>query len=174
MNGLKMLARTVIALLAAVAANTAWATDYTFNLGAWNPSTPYTQIVNHTLPGEPVGTAFVDFFNFQVAGGGSASSVAVNLNLDPFLNIANLQLGLYAGQNGLGSLLDGPVGSGVTLTANLLTNTDYSLRVTGVTSGSLGGSYSTAIAVVPEAQTWVMMLLGLGLVGLAWQRKSRG
>ena len=174
MNGLKMLARTVIALLAAVAANAAWATDYTFNLGVWNPSTPYTQIVNHTLPGESVGTAFVDFFNFQVAGGGNASSVAVNLNLDPFLNIANLQLGLYSGQNALGSLLDGPVGSGVTLTANLLTNTDYSLRVTGVTSGSLGGSYSTAIAVVPEAQTWVMMLLGLGLVGSAWQRKPRG
>jgi len=173
MTVLRMMAKAAIALLAALAGNSVWASDYTFNLGAWNPATPYTQLVNHVLPDEPLGTAFTDFFNFQVADSGSASSVAVNLNLDPFLNIDFLQLGLYSGQNGSGSLLNGPVGSGVTLTANLLTNTDYSLKISGVTSGSLGGAYSTAIAAVPEADTWAMMMVGLGMVGVALQRKRK-
>lgn len=173
MNCLKNLARALFVLLTAMAANSAWATDYTYNLGAWNPSMPYTQLVQHTLPGEPVGTAFTDFFNFQIASGTGASGVAVNLYLDPFLNIDFLQLGLYSGQNGLGSLLDGPVGSGVTLTANLLTNTDYSLKITGITSGSSGGAYSTAIAAVPEADTWAMMLVGLGMLGVVLLRKRK-
>lgn len=150
----------------------AWAIDNTFYAGVLTSAAPYTQIVNHVLPNEPVGTSFADYFNFQIAGGGSASSVAVNLNLQPFLNIDNLLLELYSGQNAFGNLLDGPVGSGVTLTANLLTNTDYSLKVTGLTTGSLGGSYTTAIAVVPEAERWSMMLIGLVMVGFVLRRKK--
>jgi hypothetical protein len=36
----------------------------------------------------------------------------------------------------------------------------------------LGGSYSTAIAVVPEAESWTMMLVGLGMVGMVLRRKK--
>lgn len=168
---LKLVRNALICLGAGLAGN-AWATDQTFSAGVLTPAAPYTQIVNHVLPSEAVGTSFTDFFNFQISDGGNASSVAVNLNLQPFLNIDNLLLGLYSGQNASGSLLDGPVGSGVTLTASLLTNTDYSLKVSGLTSGSLGGSYSTAIAVVPEAESWTMMLVGLGMVGMVLRRKK--
>ncbi len=171
-NVFRWVRNSALCLWAGLAGN-AWATDQVFNAGVLTTVAPYTQIVNHVLPSEAIGTAFVDFFNFQISDGGNASSVAVNLNLQPFLNIDNLELSLYAGQNAFGSLLDGPVGSGVTLTASLLTNTDYSLKVSGLTSGSLGGSYSTAIAVVPEAESWTMTLIGLGMVGIVLQRKAR-
>ena len=172
MNLLKCFGNAVVFLLAGIASS-AWSADYTFNAGALVTGTPYTQIVNHVLPAEPAGTSFIDLFNFQIVGGGTAaSSVAVNLNLAPFLNIVNLQMSLYSGQNALGSLLDGPMGSGVTLMANLEPNTDYSLKVSGLTAGSLGGSYSAAIAVVPEAQTWSMILTGLAMVGLVLHRNK--
>lgn len=150
----------------------AQATDYTTNVGVIAPNTPYTQVMNHLAPVEPMGTSFMDLFNFQVGGSGF-SSVAVNLALSPYLNISNLQLGLYSGQNALGGLLVGPVGSGVTLSQMLMTNTDYSLKVTGVTSGTLGGSYTLAIAAVPEAQNWLMMLSGLSMLGLIAWRSGR-
>lgn len=167
----KWIRNATLCLWAGMAGN-AWAIDQTFYAGVLSSASPYTQIVNHLLPNEAVGTAFVDYFNFEIADGGSASSVAVNLNLQPFLNINNLQLGLYTGQNATGSLLDGPVASGVTLTASLLTNTAYSLKVSGITSGNLGGSYSTAIAVVPEAEAWTMMLLGVGIMGVVLRRRK--
>lgn len=169
---LKLFRNTVLCLWAGTAGN-AWANNQIFNVGVLTTAVPYTQLVDHPLALEVAGTAFVDFFNFQIADGGSASSVAVNLNLKPFLNIDNLQLGLYTGQNALGSLLDGPVGSGVTLTASLLTHTNYSLKISGTATGSAGGSYSTAIAVVPEAESWTMMLVGLGLLGLVLRHKTR-
>lgn len=166
------LRNAVLCLWAGLAGN-AWATDQVFDAGVLTSLAPYTQIVNHVLPNEALGTAFVDFVNFKIADGANTSSVAVNLNLQPFLNIDNLLLSLYSGQNATGSLLEGPVGSGVTLVSSLLTNTDYSLQITGLTSGSLGGSYSTAIAVVPEADAWAMMLIGLGMVGFVLRRNAR-
>lgn len=154
-------------------AGVAGATDYTTNVGMIAANTPYTQIVNHLAPAEPLGTSFMDMFNFQVGGSGF-SSVAVNLDLSPYLGIPDLALALYSGQNAVGSLLAGPVGSGVTLSYMLMTNTDYSLKVTGQTAGTLGGSYTLGIAAaVPEADSWVMMLAGLAVVGFAVGRFGR-
>jgi hypothetical protein len=155
-------------------AASAQATDYTYSVGTIAAATPYTQLVNHLVSdGEPVGTSFMDLFNFQVAGTG-VSSVAVNLDLSPFLSIPDLQLGLYSGQNALGSLLAGPVSSGVTLTQMLMTNTDYSLKVNGTTAGLAGGSYTLGIAAqVPEADNWLTMLAGIAIVGLMARRSGR-
>ncbi|MBI5750765.1 MAG: PEP-CTERM sorting domain-containing protein [Hydrogenophilales bacterium] len=166
----KKMAVLMLALSGVGASAGAWATDYTFNVGTLVSGTPYTQVVNHVLPAEPVGTTFMDIFNFQIGSVTGASSIAVNLNLVPFLNIDNLQLGLYSEQNALWS---GLVGSGVTLSSYLLTNTNYYLKITGTTSGTLGGAYTTAISAVPEAESWAMMLAGLGLVGFALRRNNR-
>lgn len=49
------------------------------------------------------------------------------------------------------------------------------LTVGGVTSGSLGGLYSgsiSAVSAVPEAETYAMLLAGLGLMGAVVRRRS--
>jgi hypothetical protein len=167
------LAAAMVGVAAIGFAASAGATDYTTNMGTIAPNTPYTQIVNHLAPAEPMGTSFMDLFNFQVGGSGF-SSVAVNLDLSPYLDIPDLALALYSGQNAVGSLLAGPVASGVTLSYMLMTNTDYSLKVTGQTAGSLGGSYTLGVAAaVPEANSWLTMLAGLALVGFAASRFGR-
>lgn len=161
-----------LAAVAMIFTASAGATNYTTNVGTVAPATPYTQTINHLAPAEPVGTSFIDVFNFQVGGAGF-SSVAINLDLSPYLTIPNLALSLYAGQDALGSLLAGPVSAGVTLSYMLMTNTDYSLKVTGQTAGTLGGSYSLAIAAVPEADALPMLVAGLALVGLMARRARR-
>lgn len=54
-----------------------------------------------------------------------------------------------------------------------LASGDYFFRLTG-NADSYGGYYGgfAAVTPVPEASTWVMMLVGLGLVGLALRRKT--
>ncbi len=49
------------------------------------------------------------------------------------------------------------------------------LNIGGVTSGSLGGIYSgsiESIAVIPEPETYAMLLAGLGLMGAVVRRRS--
>ena len=40
----------------------AWAVDNIFNIGTLEADVPYTQLVTHLTPIEPVGTAFTDQF----------------------------------------------------------------------------------------------------------------
>lgn len=54
----------------------------------------------------------------------------------------------------------------------------YYLQVTGVVLGAAGGNYSNtfeltpAVTAVPEAETYAMLLAGLGLVGFVGRRKA--
>ena len=51
----------------------------------------------------------------------------------------------------------------------------YQFVVTGTTAGTAGGIYAGALstAPVPEPNTWLMLLAGLGLVGLMVERTKR-
>jgi hypothetical protein len=51
---------------------------------------------------------------------------------------------------------------------------DYTLKVGGTTAGASGGFYSVAAITVPvpEPETWGMLLVGLGLVGLRLRQKN--
>lgn len=152
-----------------------YALDITTNVGLLESYTNSTfiTIINHLTPVEPVGTMFTDHFNFSTSGAGG-SSVATELVLGNFLDITNLQVTLFNGTAPVvGTLVAGPVGSGVTLTAVLTANAPYTLQVTGTTAGQFGGSYSAAISAVPEAQTSVLMLAGLGLLGWTIARRKR-
>lgn len=60
----------------------------------------------------------------------------------------------------------------------LLTAGNYYVQVTGSVLGTTGGSYGTtlsltpAVTAVPEAETYAMLLAGLGLVGFVGRRKA--
>lgn len=49
----------------------------------------------------------------------------------------------------------------------------YTLKIGGTATGSLGGMYTVAAvtAPVPEPETWGMLLVGLGLIGLRLRQK---
>lgn len=153
----------------------AFALDVTTNVGLLQSyaNSTYIGIISHVAPAEPTGTAFTDYFNFSTSGTGG-SSVATQLVLGNFLDINNLQVSLFNGTAPVvGTLVAGPVGSGVTLNAVLTANAPYTLQVTGTTSGLVGGSYSAAISAVPEADTYAMMLAGLGLIGYSMKRRKQ-
>jgi len=61
----------------------------------------------------------------------------------------------------------------VAISANLPAASGYKFVVLGTTTGTLGGSYGGALAAVavPEAETYAMMLAGLGLVGFMVSRR---
>lgn len=55
---------------------------------------------------------------------------------------------------------------------NLLAG-NYTLKVSGITTGLVGGSYSVNIATpVPEPETDALILIGVGLLGWAARKKS--
>jgi|GEM_PF-514786 hypothetical protein len=68
-------------------------------------------------------------------------------------------------------------GEAVTTLTNLAAGT-YFLSATGKLAGSLGGDFNVSfninpIATVPEADSYALMLAGLGLMGLVSRRKAK-
>lgn len=68
-------------------------------------------------------------------------------------------------------------GEAVTTLTNLAAGT-YFLSATGKLAGSLGGDFNVSfninpVATVPEADTYALMLAGLGLMGLVSRRKAK-
>ena len=112
---------------------------------------------------------------FQVTG-----NAKVNFNIRPggsqLYGISNF--GIYFGGSGFPTtvtLLD-PNDNLDSFTGDILLNPGiYTYTIVGNLSGSAGGKYSYAVSAlpVPEAETWAMMLAGLGLVGMQLRRKSK-
>ncbi len=63
---------------------------------------------------------------------------------------------------------------GLTMESNNLASGDYFLKLSGSADAKAKyhGEIQLAMAPVPEASTWVMLLVGMGLVGLALYRKT--
>ena len=129
---------------------------------------------------------FTDTFSFSIGASSLDASAAVALNLTlgvPVYHISNGAYSLY----GKGS--DGAIGGGDDLsfggwafggttgdsshTVSLATG-DYYFAVSGLADGSAGGTYviSTAIAPIPEPETYAMLLTGLGLMGFVLRRQQ--
>lgn len=159
------------AVLAMASAGGAAAASFSFTMPL-APATPY-----NTFQSGVVGS-FIDFFNFTAPSGAVQSSAAtVSIDLAPFFNIDNLQLVLYNGSNGTGSVVTG--GTGVLGEFSQLDNVAvtagnaYSYRVTGTVVGAPSGAYTfTAVAApIPEPETYALMLAGLGIVGFVAARR---
>ena len=123
--------------------------------------------------------AFSDRYDFTVAALPSVAgaSVAVNLNLGNLsYHISGLTLDLFnAGNTMLGSdTVTGPTDIQVSLNSTLAAG-NYYFTVQGTADGQLtnAGIYTFTAAAVPEADTYAMMLAGLGLVGYSVSRRKR-
>jgi hypothetical protein len=89
--------------------------------------------------------------------------------------IKNFTLSLVSKSFSFSESISGGVGSGSYSFANLAPGT-YKFDITGLT-GRRGGAYLSAFNVVPavpEADTWLMIVIGVGLVGLQLRRKQKG
>ena len=162
------------AVLAVASASGASAASFSFTMPL-APATPFSSF--QTV----AGASFTDFFNFTApAGAVQASAASVSIDLAPFFNIDNLQLVLFNGSNGTGSVVPGGTGnigefSQIDNIAVIAGN-PYSYRLTGTIVGAPSGAYTfTAVAApIPEPETYALMLAGLGIVGfVAARRRNR-
>lgn len=164
----------------------AQATDIITKLNGGNlltvPSiTPYNAV---HFAGE---TSFYDDYTFTVADSVS-NSVTSSVSFANFYGITNLQARLYLGsthetgatpfiQQAWSTSLSTDAFttvSTVALGAKALAAGTYTLQVRGTVSGLGGGGYAGVlnIAAVPEADTYAMLIAGLGVMGLVARRKS--
>lgn len=130
------------------------------------------------------GDGFVDTYRFTTDHGGSfAQAAIVSFSFGSFLGLDNLTLRFSDAQGAplastsfSAASLDNPSFASLALNSPPLTAGDeYRFIVSGTIHTQGGGSYGGVLAIpIPEPQTYLLMLAGLGLVGCAaWRRHSR-
>ena len=168
----------VVALIAGCAMSTGASaiTTYgnTYNIGTLGP-VPY---VNHTT----VSGTFSDIYNFSISNtpnvAGAAVTISLNLGSVEY-HISNLSLGLFTSSNTMldsDTVTNNTTDVAVTVSDTGLANGNYYFKVTGVADGlntGMGIYGFTAAAVVPEVDTYAMLLAGLGLVAFSVNRRKQ-
>jgi hypothetical protein len=131
---------------------------------------------------------FYDDYTFSLSPASSFSSITASIELGSFFGINNISVRLFQGGGpfaaGVTPIVQvwstpfnaapGVTGSvSVTNVAALASNT-YTLEVRGDVVGSLGGSYTGSVNVVPvpEPETYALLLAGLGLMGTIAKRRK--
>lgn len=165
----KLLLLCGVALSAAVAAVPADAQALQFDLTG---SRTASFILDDSIPDNFTTSALIGdqiFFN-NVAGtfGGTAGSANISFgtNLVADLNIQSPNLA-FTQLSTLGDLFTGPA-----------SNPTFNLGTFNLSGGFTAGPATltitrAAVAAVPEPATWMMMLLGFGVVGAAARRRTR-
>lgn len=168
--------KTLTAALLLGLVSQAQAVDVTTNIGVM-PTEPTTFNGTITHLGS---AAFTDTFNFSMPSSGLSALVAdfeISFGPNALYNIDSITAVLYSGFNASGPWISNLAGSG-TNTVNdsfgLVAGNSYSILVSGTPIGTNGGIYAYAFtAAVPEAETYAMMLAGLGLVGFMARRRKQ-
>jgi hypothetical protein len=124
------------------------------------------------------GETFTDYVNFNLSDSAEVTSFIKSFDMSIFhfdlLGIDNFTTGLQRlGSSGYTTL--------TTLSSNpasfddLLSPGSYRFSVAGTGSGFFGGLYrgTLHVAAVPEADTWVMLLMAFGIVVYQLRRKQR-
>lgn len=167
------------ALVGAMASAASAHADNTFNMGTLG-TTPY--INTSTVVAGTVFTIgsnafnFTDTYDFSVLGAPTAAGtgVTVNLGLGNFgFHISNLKLDLFSGSTWLaGDLVTGSSDDSVSV-SSVLAAGNYNFKVRGFADGvnTNQGIYTFSAAAVPEAESYGMLLAGLGLVGFMVSRR---
>jgi hypothetical protein len=124
------------------------------------------------------GQSFTDYVGFSLDDSSQVKSFMKSFNMSIFsfdlLGIDNFQATLqHLGQGGFQNVA---AGSGTTISFDdLLGPGEYRIALSGIGSGFLGGIYrgSLQVAAVPEADVWVMLLVGFGVVLFQLRRKQQ-
>ena len=125
--------------------------------------------------------AFDDFFKFTMPFSGEVSSVAVANNLLSILNITEGMVQLWEGTYGdlvpdtlkLSYSFDGTTGSTAHTVSGLTGGFSYYYEVSGTAGGSSGGIYILTSTLIPEPESYAMLLAGLGLMGFVARRRKQ-
>ncbi len=118
---------------------------------------------------------FADKYIFDLttasAVGGGVTNVPLYLSATHNLNITDLNLAVFNSSNVAVADTDA---NPTSFTGMLSAGNDYYMQVSGTTTGTLGGLYTLGMiaAPVPEANTWVMLTAGLGLLGWRFARRQ--
>ena len=144
----------------AQAATTNWGTHDTIETGIQSLNGSFTEIFNFSLTAPTT----------------SLTTLAVSLEISPLLGLSSDSMVWLYKENGAVDQFLSAYSFGTAFTANSLLAGDYYYKVTGSTTGLGGGvlaltSTTAPLAPVPEADTYAMMLAGLGMLGLMAKRR---
>ncbi|MCP5277264.1 MAG: FxDxF family PEP-CTERM protein [Thiobacillus sp.] len=114
------------------------------------------------------GTSFQDTWGFNFASAANVFGLIADMEIPGVYDISDFEINL----DGLGW---------VSLSPDFLSGTSvvdaglHTLAVKGTATGSMGGGYTFSFSAVPvpEAETWAMLLAGLGLVVLGVRRQMK-
>ena len=135
--------------------------------------------------GTPGTGAFADIFTFTLPIFNNLDSVAVANNLLPIEHVTNGTVSLYQGIFGdaipdvlkMSYGFNGTTGSTQHTALGLTNGGSYYYKVSGIGSGSDGGFYTLSSSLlpvpVPEAETYMMLMAGVGLMGWAFRRRNQ-
>src|SRR6266850_4219245 len=124
------------------------------------------------------GSTFVDIFNFSIGAdhhGFLGTAVGLAPDGTPTIGtISNLTLTLFAGSDATGATkgsVTSTNGSLIDLAGTLLAG-NYSAKISGLVSGTLGGGYQFVVSANPEPAEWMLLLAGLMVVGFMARRRT--
>jgi hypothetical protein len=156
-------------LALALAASAAWmgSAQATTDLGILSPS------VQQETEFYAAGSTFADIYSFTVgAEYQTVYASAVGTSAEQ-TSTSNLMLTVYSTDGSVIGQASSSNGSMIDLSGALLSGA-YSLTVSGIADGSLGGGYQLSVAAVPEPAEWAMLLAGLAVLGFIAKRKTNG
>lgn len=151
----------------------------TMYLGAFGAPTIYSDAFLVTTAGTIDHTLTFDILSPLYAGSG-VSDIPLSVSFSSFTltitNIKNLSAAIFDGSNNLYATFTSAGNPDyLILPANSYFGADnYTLKIGGTATGTFGGLYNIAAITVPvpEPETWAMLLVGLGLVGLRLRQKA--
>ena len=122
----------------------------------------------------PMTPSFSDEFDFAVPGSGVVTAGGINVQL----KAADITFTSVFLNGVMGTVVNGAPGDGSISSFNFGSvatgGSPQVLIVNGTTTGGAGyGGVITFTAAVPEAASWAMMLVGLGLVGGVMRQRAR-
>ncbi len=148
------------------------ANSYNLNLGPLLEfPQSYDLLLSHT-PGN-----FKDYFYFEVGPLQRVTNTAVSLNLryNPGLNynISSLSIEFYDVADSFYGIANGIGEPQEAVFEQTLLTGSYYATISGFANGSAGGKYAYSISAIPEADSWLLMLLGFAAVSFRVIRLNR-